>query len=119
MVEWPSVSVRMFLNGDMVGDGDCEDALGHPFVSVSSGCWVGPEPRGVWLPTVLTVRHASVLQLCWLANHLRERGHTLEKGHIVATGTVTGLTPVTAGDVLYATFDAYAKFGVVGPAKVV
>lgn len=60
-----------------------------------------------------------LVQLCWLANHLRGRGHTLERGNIVATGTVTGMTPVSAGDLLYASFDAYTKFGIVGPVKVV
>lgn len=44
--------------------------------------------------------------LVWLANTLGPRGVILEAGHVVLPGSVTAAVPVTAGDVVTATFGA-------------
>lgn len=51
----------------------------------------------------------------WLANTLRSHGKHLRKGDVISTGTCTGLAPVAKGDVAFAAFDAYTRFGGIGP----
>lgn len=47
---------------------------------------------------------SPVNALVWLANILGQRGVTLEAGHVVLPGAVTAAVPVSAGDVVRATF---------------
>ncbi|MFD3590793.1 2-keto-4-pentenoate hydratase [Streptomyces sp. NPDC058683] len=76
----PQVDVRragavLYRNGEIVGTGALGVVLGSPLNA-----------------------------LVWLANTLGARGVTLQAGQVVLPGSVTAAVPVTAGDVVTATF---------------
>jgi 2-keto-4-pentenoate hydratase len=74
VVDWRGVDLlnargEMVVNGQLVGEGRCGDAVGHPLDGVA-----------------------------WLANKLAERGKSLSPGMIVITGSIASLQFLSQGD---------------------
>ncbi|MDH4248787.1 MAG: fumarylacetoacetate hydrolase family protein [Deltaproteobacteria bacterium] len=71
-------TVKVYINGELVGEARGTEVLGDPAASVA-----------------------------WLANRLHDFGVTLEAGMKVMTGSFTKQFPLAQGDVIEARFDPY------------
>jgi 2-keto-4-pentenoate hydratase len=75
-LDLPAEHVVVSRNGEVVSEGEGAAVLGDPLAAVA-----------------------------WAANTLGPLGVTLERGQIVMPGAMHASTPVSAGDVVEATFD--------------
>ncbi len=75
-IDLAATAGRMFINGELVGEGHGRDALGHPFEVVA-----------------------------WLANNLNKRGRMLRAGDVVLTGSIVPSHQLAAGDEMLTVFD--------------
>ena len=56
------------------------------------GCWL-PTARWCWSAPAANAARRLLPLVCWLANHLAQRGHALQAGQTVTTGSWTGQRP--------------------------
>lgn len=84
-IDLPSVEMKLYKNGELVGEGKGEAVLGNPCVAVA-----------------------------WLANRLWEYGVTLRKGEVILSGAFSVAPAAIKGDVFEAKFSSFgtvkAKF---------
>lgn len=77
-VDLPAVTMRLYKNGDMVGEGSGAAVLGDPSASVA-----------------------------WLANCLWRYGVTLKKGEVILSGAFAAAPPAQQGDVFTVDFSSF------------
>ncbi|MDR2186052.1 MAG: fumarylacetoacetate hydrolase family protein [Treponema sp.] len=76
----PSVSMKLYKNGALAGEGTGAAVLGDPGVSVA-----------------------------WLANRLWSYGVTLKAGEVILSGAFSAAPPAVKGDVFIAEFSSFGK----------
>jgi 2-keto-4-pentenoate hydratase len=77
-VDLPSVSMKLYKNGELAGEGTGAAVLGDPCVSVA-----------------------------WLANRLWTYGVTLKAGEVILSGAFSAAPPAKKGDVFRAEFSSF------------
>jgi 2-keto-4-pentenoate hydratase len=77
-LDLPSVTMKLYKNGELAGEGTGSAVLGDPCVSVA-----------------------------WLANRLRDYGVTLKAGEIILSGAFSAAPPAARGDVFRAEFSSF------------
>jgi 2-keto-4-pentenoate hydratase len=79
-VDLPQVSMKLYKNGALAGEGTGAAVLGDPCISVA-----------------------------WLANRLWTYGVTLKKGEVILSGAFSAAPPAAKGDVFVAEFSSFGK----------
>jgi 2-keto-4-pentenoate hydratase len=79
-VDLPAVSMKLYKNGELAGEGTGAAVLGDPCLAVA-----------------------------WLANRLWDYGVTLKAGEVILSGAFSAAPPACKGDVFTAEFSSFGK----------
>jgi 2-keto-4-pentenoate hydratase len=79
-VDLPTVSMKLYKNGSLAGEGTGAAVLGDPCISVA-----------------------------WLANRLWDYGVTLKAGEVILSGAFSAAPPAAKGDSFMADFSSFGK----------